>query len=533
MKRKQVALKDTFYLGIINRRTDPLIFDTVHSSPLQPYVAFYSLAEFTRNMKYAGNNLVDEFKDTTWWQENHWRKFGCRELKVPFNFGPYGNGKFIHVKELGLDSLDNIGYFYTAPYYHRIDTTLAPTGSLIANFQPGSGKILEVSFESVPGDTSESCSWCDLYNDNESFNLLIEKSDSNSLECCYDISIVNSSVLCDLESIKIRLIVTGDSAASVSFNGQAGFEQDSTEYFIDSTISINSQDTILLSSLCIPSSSSELAISTMLITKDDSLFLACDRKIEHLYVSCEEEIIDCCADINLIASTSHFTGFGHAGSKNAVLLPICGSSLYLDTSLANNCFYGIQLEWKDNEKYTLFEGDSVFNFSEIVGSDGYIGEVKSIAGFCAANIEGFFITDTLYKKLQFLGKDGTVICETEIPIITCCYNVETSHLVERYNPNTEKQKVTSIENGATIANISLAPNPTEAHSILSFHSKENQKLDIRLYNSQGLEIMKYSNNFHTGKNRFEINSENLPSGTYYVIISNYVEQLSIPLIIVK
>ncbi len=138
-------LKDTtspndtgIYLGVQNRRTDPLIYDVVNNKMI-----FTPTAEFDQHVQSGA--------DTSLWQSRWWKRQGAREIRIPVNpsFNNF-NAKTVSVRE--LNNLSD--WFANEPYNNVIDTILKVEGGdgyIIVKLLPGQGKILRIEFET--GDT--------------------------------------------------------------------------------------------------------------------------------------------------------------------------------------------------------------------------------------------------------------------------------------------------------------------------------------------------------------------------------------------
>ncbi|MEN6295155.1 MAG: T9SS type A sorting domain-containing protein [Chloroherpetonaceae bacterium] len=138
-------LKDTtspndtgIYLGVQNRRTDPLIYDVVNNKMI-----FTPTAEFDQHVQSGA--------DTSLWQSRWWKRQGAREIRIPVNpsFNNF-NAKTVSVRE--LNNLSD--WFANEPYNNVIDTMLEVAGGdgyIIVKLLPGQGKILRIEFET--GDT--------------------------------------------------------------------------------------------------------------------------------------------------------------------------------------------------------------------------------------------------------------------------------------------------------------------------------------------------------------------------------------------
>lgn len=113
-KDTSVSMDDVFYIGVLNRRTNPLIRLT-DTTDLQ----FYSTAEF---------DSLTALPDPAW-TARRYKQGGSRELSLPFNYQD-SNGRYalLHVQELG----------------GGVDTVIGQDSRVLIKLLPGEGKMLKV-----------------------------------------------------------------------------------------------------------------------------------------------------------------------------------------------------------------------------------------------------------------------------------------------------------------------------------------------------------------------------------------------------
>lgn len=132
--------KDVFYIGVLNRRADPVVAWSRNATPATPCTplgtngdiqyTFYSTEEFDNLVR---NGVLDDYA-----------QLGAREITVPFVY-QYKGGKgepgyaLLHVEELGGGG---------------IDTVIGQDRLLAMNFLPGEGKLLKVTVLK-PDETEE------------------------------------------------------------------------------------------------------------------------------------------------------------------------------------------------------------------------------------------------------------------------------------------------------------------------------------------------------------------------------------------
>lgn len=124
-------LNSVFYVGVVNRRTDPLryVCDPISNPLATKRLKFLSTAEYVDSCKVS--------HDSTLWRAQKWTQLGSREITVPFAYSPPSTdrqGRLLHVQEMTADS--------TAPH---IDTVICATCPLAAQYLPGEGKMFKVT----------------------------------------------------------------------------------------------------------------------------------------------------------------------------------------------------------------------------------------------------------------------------------------------------------------------------------------------------------------------------------------------------
>jgi hypothetical protein len=158
-----ISNSEIFYIGIQNRRSDPLILLDQDDRGSSDGIKFISSAEFDDLCKStSGGNIPGTSinKSQSWWQDQYWKRFGCREITIPMNYKIPGNPDqycLLKVEELGGD-LYNIDpacstetdrhtkWFWRAPEYHDyVNKVINQDGEIKVKLLPGEGKILKVT----------------------------------------------------------------------------------------------------------------------------------------------------------------------------------------------------------------------------------------------------------------------------------------------------------------------------------------------------------------------------------------------------
>lgn len=140
MKHKDYDLDSIFYIGVQNRRTDPLIYWTNPNNPSQKYLRFLSSAEFRDSCMNSPDSVL--------YQSYWWKRLGARKVTVPFNYTYSDNSTYnlLKISEVGsgVDSLNELWHRGEKYYDMVTDTVIGENRSLSFNLLPGQGKILKV-----------------------------------------------------------------------------------------------------------------------------------------------------------------------------------------------------------------------------------------------------------------------------------------------------------------------------------------------------------------------------------------------------
>ena len=155
LKDKDTSINDLAYIGIQNRRTDPLVpwflkKDWYHTSDTDsvyiPFydIKFYSTSEFEDSCNIAKNpNTYQKFRD------NWFKRLGCRSVTLPFNYTNPNNPDeyaLLRITELGSDEVFDSTWSYgrKMAYWNKIDTVIGQDRQITFNMLPGEGKIFKV-----------------------------------------------------------------------------------------------------------------------------------------------------------------------------------------------------------------------------------------------------------------------------------------------------------------------------------------------------------------------------------------------------
>ncbi|MDI9339094.1 MAG: T9SS type A sorting domain-containing protein [Sediminibacterium sp.] len=74
----------------------------------------------------------------------------------------------------------------------------------------------------------------------------------------------------------------------------------------------------------------------------------------------------------------------------------------------------------------------------------------------------------------------------------------------------------------SLNNLTLSPNPANKYSLLNINASQAMKINVELYSIDGklVSALYYNESISTGNNTLEIQTENLSTGLYFVIVSN-------------
>ena len=139
---------DEFFVGCLNRRTDPLLLfkDTLQSNA---WLNFYPTAELDLLARFGGNTINGQYHDSTWWRNMYGKSLGTREIVLPFNYKPLDTTEYclLRLSDLGASTpldTDSTTWWFSEPFKHRIDTIIGQNRNLVLKLLPGEGRILRV-----------------------------------------------------------------------------------------------------------------------------------------------------------------------------------------------------------------------------------------------------------------------------------------------------------------------------------------------------------------------------------------------------
>ena len=151
------SMDKVFYIGVLNRRTDPLIIKDGCTDPDNSpdgCVEFYSNAEFDKGVISDGYDISGTNQPASWWQARWWKRLGCREITIPLNVNSANPNdyKLVKVTELSRNDYKEFkdpsgNYLITSAelskLFPKISTIVGQDGTFTAKFLPGEGKIFK------------------------------------------------------------------------------------------------------------------------------------------------------------------------------------------------------------------------------------------------------------------------------------------------------------------------------------------------------------------------------------------------------
>ncbi len=149
LRNVEDSLNNLFYIGLQNRRTDPVVrykewTDPIYEEPILTIFPFYSTAEYDDSCDAAKN--PDDYEI---YRNYYIKRSGSREITLPFNYiNPNNPDEYalLRITELGADSTFDSTWSYgrKLAYWNKIDTVIGQDRQITFNMLPGEGKIFKV-----------------------------------------------------------------------------------------------------------------------------------------------------------------------------------------------------------------------------------------------------------------------------------------------------------------------------------------------------------------------------------------------------
>jgi hypothetical protein len=484
----------SWYLGYANRRTNPLILEN-------DTLRFYSTAEFDDAVVKGMNRINGNKMSKNYWQNQFWKRMGARQINIPFNL-PYTPPNYlgsildeIHyliIQELGVGTpyfSDSINYYWTQPkYYHKIDTTIRPNGTLISKLLPGQGKIVKVRWKNILDIIIQPDLTC--FDIKPDLVFTVEK-DSNRWDSCYYVLKVTSTSGWRIDTIDIKAIIKSDRTPSfLTFNSNFNttFTPSDSSVFIRLDSLVNSQT---------------VELGTFRIDCDEHFTVNYQfgRRVQEIYPHCDDDdsfegdctcgyqmrsSTSCCDNIDLYAAETTEDGqlsgkFNVFAKQNTTDCAVCEISLVrkFDTKVLAKLT-------KDKKEKKL----NLTNFTNIgkISMDKSNGRSK----------------DTLVAYLK--DEDGKLICKKEIVLETLDWKQE--KIIEINEPT---------ESNTTDLSIRYYPNPVEELINIEINSDICKKVKVKLLTLKSEEL--FNKEVKTNAlNQFS--TEGISNGVYFLKIED-------------
>lgn len=288
-KNKNISLDTVFYIGIQNRRTDPLVWLDVEEPTNKWNLLFVPSARFDQLIRFGA--------DSTKWQNLWWKRLGAREITLPLintMKNQSFDGTYYEVAELGADNDTLNANFWRQPkYYDLVDTIIRNNDTLKIRFLPGEGKIIKTEpkkmFTSDDDNDSTECESCDTFTK----NIKITRSaQSGTNPKCFSINIENNSD-CDYGEMNIVLKINGITNANITSSLSVNSQVVGSEQVVSIKGSINNNSTKSLT-FCFPADSPNFNYQLFAGRYVKGQFVFCDKPLS------EYEYVDTCKDCSTI-----------------------------------------------------------------------------------------------------------------------------------------------------------------------------------------------------------------------------------------
>lgn len=196
LKEKDDLSSNKFYLGVQNRRVDPLLY-FYDSTRSVSFMNFITGAEFDYFVQHGGDDPATGVTlSANGWSDHWWKREGCREFRIPFvpKTGVVDSSMYNYywytIRDLGNGNSELVTKdFWLEPFTDHIDTSFATRAELKLWFQPGEGKLLEI--EALPivafDEVSGSLDFCDILKRDNHYFLSKCKINESETNCCYDL----------------------------------------------------------------------------------------------------------------------------------------------------------------------------------------------------------------------------------------------------------------------------------------------------------------------------------------------------------
>jgi hypothetical protein len=203
----------------------------------------------------------------------------------------------------------------------------------------------------------------------------------------------------------------------------------------------------------------------------------------------------------------------------------------IDPLFDSDCIYGVTLGDGDVNKTLIPNGGFPIDFS-LPG----IGVFGSCSPYVSCNQTVSPEGDIRYVKMKFLGKDGTTVCELDVPIwLPCSGSTLDDVIIEEpfIKQTSEKDKSVKSYKFDNLS-LNLWPNPAQNELNLELNSKLSGSAEISLINNLGQSVNLYQNYpLSRGLNNLNINLTDIRQGVHYIQILKDGNKVTVPFVITK
>ncbi len=505
-------MKNLFFVAAQNRRTDPLLYYTNPADTNTKYMRFLSTAEFEDSCKTHQYST-----DTLLYQSYWWKRLGCRELTIPFNYNGTPNqfdGYILHVSELGVGShsLDSILYpWREAKYYHKIDTTITEDGSVIIRMLPGEGKILKVRVVQLINGGKDSsngkhCTGCEVINDTSQFKIEVEKNRSDTV-CCWDLKLINNSS-CTFTNLPIDIDLPPENFSSSTFTStnwaSNTFSNQAYSFYYTQGI-MQPHDTSTIGTICIPEGNNFTITITIGKLYGDTIY-HCDRTWNFAF-NCPCSDSSCCNKIT-VNDTSIVNDVCYQTIQQCCH-PISINVTEKYKQCCNNVFV-IKAALKDSSPPSpgIIPPNPInFNNGPYVMNLCFNVNTNPCGIYCKV------------FRIYFYNSEGTIICVKE-DSVCCDFNPPRGApkgFKKSSHDDGNNKKIEPNDGELIIESFYCVPNPVNDEATIYYQQNKEEFTKTDLFNNLG-ELIKsiYSGYVNEGLQSYRFNTSNLSPGIYYV-----------------
>lgn len=282
---------------------------------------------------------------------------------------------------------------------------------------------------------------------------------------------------------------------------------------------------VSLGTYCVSDAVNKYRISLLAGKDKGARFIGCDRELQ-FEVKCDSlEPKDCCEGLSVETTT-------YATDEDPFVAEYC-TKLNIGTGFDSDCIYGVTMGNGDYKKTIESLKNTPIDFTAGSGKE-YILCTRLLN--CSPTIPPG--SQIQLVKMQFLGRDGTVICEIEVPVLMPC--IYSSLADFELNPPTggPAKSANDKEGSKTYESesfkVTVWPNPTSGELNVEIDSKVDTEVDINFISNIGASITNENGvTINKGVNEKTYNLKNYSSGVYYLQINGKDGNIVLPIMLNK